>query len=387
MFRKTLSFCAIVAAAVSAASGSQAADLTSKKAKPAEYVKACGAMGEGFFYIPGSNTCLKVGGAVRADYYYNEAFTRADNASSTLVRGRIEADARTATEFGLLRTFIAYHLIKTSGAATAPELENAFIQFGSITAGRARSFYDFYANDLNIINVKTSDAAGVNMLAYTASISQGVTATISLEDATDRRIAPVIGSAYGGHVMPDVVANVRVEQAWGTAQVSGALHQMRTVSPLVDTEYGFAVQAGAKFNLPMLAEGDALIMQAAYTRGAINYLGFGGTTTAGGTAYNLGDYTVTGTTLKPTTGYSFVSAFRHFWVPTWKSTFLGSYAVVDQKDAAASDVKEMMLGANLIWSPVANLDIGPEVSYRRTNPSGARSDDNWAAAMRVERIF
>ena len=49
-----------------------------------------------------------------------------------------------------------------------------------------------------------------------------------------------------------------------------------------DTEYGFAVQGGVKINLPFIAAGDVLWLQAAYAQGAINYLGFGTDTSVRG---------------------------------------------------------------------------------------------------------
>ena len=58
------------AAAVLAVAGAQAADLP-VKAKPVEYVKVCALYGAGFFYIPGTDTCLKVGGFVRAEWVAN----------------------------------------------------------------------------------------------------------------------------------------------------------------------------------------------------------------------------------------------------------------------------------------------------------------------------
>src|SRR5438874_10803205 len=58
------------AAGLVAISGTQAADLP-VKAKPVEYVKICSLYGEGFYYIPGTDICLKVGGYVRADYAWN----------------------------------------------------------------------------------------------------------------------------------------------------------------------------------------------------------------------------------------------------------------------------------------------------------------------------
>ena len=60
------------AATLTAIASAQAADLP-VKAKPVEYVKVCSLYGEGFYYIPGSDICLKVGGYVQADYGWNSA--------------------------------------------------------------------------------------------------------------------------------------------------------------------------------------------------------------------------------------------------------------------------------------------------------------------------
>ena len=58
------------AAGLMAVSGAFAADLP-VKAKPVEYVKICSLYGAGFFYIPGTDTCLKLGGYLRADLALN----------------------------------------------------------------------------------------------------------------------------------------------------------------------------------------------------------------------------------------------------------------------------------------------------------------------------
>ena len=55
------------AAGLVAVAGAQAADLP-VKAKPVEYVKICSLYGAGFFYIPGTDICIKIGGWVRAEY-------------------------------------------------------------------------------------------------------------------------------------------------------------------------------------------------------------------------------------------------------------------------------------------------------------------------------
>src|ERR1700735_1552867 len=46
--------------------GAQAADLP-VKAKAVEYVKICSLYGAGFYYIPGTDTCIKIGGYLRVD--------------------------------------------------------------------------------------------------------------------------------------------------------------------------------------------------------------------------------------------------------------------------------------------------------------------------------
>src|ERR687887_914491 len=58
------------AAGLLAVGGAQAADLP-VKAKAVEYVRVCSLYGAGFFYIPGTDTCIKLGGYMRADVTFN----------------------------------------------------------------------------------------------------------------------------------------------------------------------------------------------------------------------------------------------------------------------------------------------------------------------------
>lgn len=55
-------------AALAAVTGARAADaVTVAEPEPAEYVKICDVYGAGYFYIPGTETCLRIGGYVRWD--------------------------------------------------------------------------------------------------------------------------------------------------------------------------------------------------------------------------------------------------------------------------------------------------------------------------------
>ncbi|WP_336813559.1 porin [Bosea sp. MMO-172] len=481
------------AAGIAAVAGAQAADLPSRKAAPVEYVRVCSAFGAGFFYIPGTDTCLRVGGRVRAEYTFGERWSAGQDSFGTRARGRIYIDARNQTAYGTLRTFVRYDLTTSTGSYRyngtnaganrmngvngandeAAALDSAFVQLGPLTAGKIQSFYSFYANDYGFQVLRTSDRQ-VNVLAYTATFGGGFSATISLEDpkTTGRRgtsqfIEPTTGlrnrTAYQGTTYPDVVASLRVDQGWGSAQLSGAIGDRSTYSSpylrqdptlnAADTlgsvvngvsgtgrkknDMGWAIQGGVKINLPMLAAGDAIFLQAGYADGAIEYLGWNGTAGIGYgrlPAYgpvNFGRNAAGN--LKSTTGYNLVAALRHYWTPSVRSDFLASYSALSTNDfdvAATVGIgdqrnfnpKELLLGANLVWSPVAGLDIGVEVLYSRVEygrrimdaKTGAlnaaatgvagigganaalagysmvrsiKSDDAWTGRLRIQRDF
>src|SRR3712207_3689104 len=102
-------------AGLAAVAGAQAADLPARKAAPVEYVRVCSTYGAGFFYIPGTEGCLRVGGQVRADYQYTEQLRRGADAIGFFARGRIDLDHRQATAYGLLRTFVRAEIARSSG--------------------------------------------------------------------------------------------------------------------------------------------------------------------------------------------------------------------------------------------------------------------------------
>ena len=200
-------------------------------------------------------------------------------------------DSRTATAYGLLRAYVRYEIDRNSGAfaspgqiSTNPKINQAFVQFGGLTAGRVTSFFsDATLPAPNFGDLRFDDPtnADVDLLAYTYSFGNGFSATLSLEDTLERRVSnplsfPLFGAGattpafapipftYGGARMPDVVANLRYTGSWGGMQLSGALHQIRDVAAgvtsvngalvpvinpitglpnptIADTDYGFAI--------------------------------------------------------------------------------------------------------------------------------------------------
>jgi hypothetical protein len=105
------------AASLLAIGAAQAADLP-VKAKAVEYVRICSAYGAGFWYIPGTDTCIKLGGYFRADVTFNGSLHGQPAWSGDLgqqnryrdyfvdrSRMALTIDTRTATDYGVVRTF------------------------------------------------------------------------------------------------------------------------------------------------------------------------------------------------------------------------------------------------------------------------------------------
>ena len=438
------------AAGFVALTGAQAADLPGKAA-PAEYVRICDTYGAGFFFIPGTDTCLRIGGYVRMDAYFNQTFTPANTAYSTRTRLLLNFDARSNTEYGLLRAYGEFLIQRgpgnnvlpsvqatgagSTGQASAAYMSRAFIQFAGFTFGNSASFFNFYQGDVQF--VASSGAAmdpsrnSSNLIAYTASFGSGFSATVSIEDPQFRRLGSIPaayatahtagnGIVYNGQGIPDVVGNLRVDQGWGSAQVMAAYHEVRgTFGGVGRSAAGWAVGGGVRLNLDMLARGDVLWLQATYADGALGYVftndnsdGLIQTRQSVGVGlltalYADGAINIPGTGIVKSTAWGIHGGFRHFWTPALRSAIWGKYVNIDSPGAVLSlaagdggrlnDIRFWQVGVNTIWSPVRNLDLGVEVVYSnlrsRDNGSGlapAASIGNataWSGMFRVQRNF
>jgi hypothetical protein len=274
------------AAGIVAMSGAQAADLP-VKAKAVEYVRICSLYGAGFFYIPGTDTCIKLGGFIRVDVVAGSnsddtgptsppasTYNRYANAYTWRSREDMQFDTRTATEYGVVRTFSEVVFSWTSdtynpsgtnslgsvysqigslgvgqanngssglGTAGAVGVYYAFIQFAGFTMGKAvspfaSSFVNYPGNNFDGLVGGGGTVTGVNQFIYTAQFGNGVSGTIGVQDSTQYFQAGNLNfGAFGianstgvndtsGVIAPDIVGNILVTQAWGNAQLSAAAH-------------------------------------------------------------------------------------------------------------------------------------------------------------------
>ena len=79
------------AAALVAVSGAQAADaVVIAEPEPVEYVRVCDVYGTGYYYIPGTETCLRIGGYVRYQASGGDLWAReAIDQLARIVRGEV----------------------------------------------------------------------------------------------------------------------------------------------------------------------------------------------------------------------------------------------------------------------------------------------------------
>ena len=309
------------AAGMVAIAGAQAADLP-VKAKPVQYVKICTLYGDGFYYIPGSDTCIRFSGYIRADYGYNVtgARTRAicgcgrcagphgqqllDPASWQLLGRHADADClRHAADVPDLST------CRTRTRPSRPTSSRAFIQWGGFTFGRTVSFTDHEGSigDSGMRslhqtqNQSDTGANGTNQIAYTWQLGNGVTLNVGADERRVKSIAnlsraaapsstqgvdPTSSRAGSNHPNPWV--SLRVNQAWGRASVAvianhneatyytatrgGACPGGNTGTTLCgypDDKWGWAVISGTEIKLDMLSPGSRIGGYFNYGVGAI----------------------------------------------------------------------------------------------------------------------
>jgi hypothetical protein len=447
-------------------------------------VKICSLYGAGFYYIPGTDTCIKIGGFVREEVNFNAKGSFAVISAGAIgnwnqnygqtwrSRAAVSFDARSQTEYGTLRSYAIIASTSTDSQSGAPLPTTAatgvgnfgnsandpytalwsnaaFIQIAGFTAGKTDSFFDFdlnpYSNQTNFLGSNLS-GGGIDLFAYTAQFGNGLSASIAAEDATGHRIGVADGSTgalmttnftfagssngtpallsstftgwqYANQQMPDVVGNLRIDQAWGSAQVMGAYHQLNLidgtgVAAAQISDSGYAVGAGLKVNLPMLGMGDNVLAQFTYAQGAMEYVAAGdsssglvltnsgGTTAARAPTFD-GIVDATGS-LHQTTGWSVTGGYEHHWNPMWKTSLFGAYgemsydatatAIITGSAANSAGWNFTQVGSRTVWTPVANLDLSVEVMYNNLNTAfpltaGVGSLDWVSGIFRVQRNF
>jgi hypothetical protein len=405
------------AAAIVSLGSAGAADLP-VKARPVEYMKICPLYGDGFYYIPGTDTCLKIGGYLRIQTEYNmgggggaegngttEApqarFARdVTNDLNYRVRAAMTWDVRQQTDYGTLRAYMRWGAENTTPLQTGGGTnftgfwDRVFLQFAGFTVGKAVSFFDLFTytpysyHDPRVTG-DTTTSNGVALWAYTAQFGAGVSASLSLEDPAAKATQVVDASLPGffavngfigqdsafsqqnptanGFRMPDIVVNGRVDQDWGYFGASGMIHDasgsyygtpnnVNNGHPA--DKIGWAVGAGGQLNLP---GGDMFGANVCYTEGSVGFC----TRQVSAQVYNastsvaagwMADSIFTfGTEIELTRAWSALAAYQHIWNPRWRTSWFGGYAAVEYNSTATGILNSALVAGSVCARPFAGI--------------------------------
>ncbi|MEQ8306936.1 MAG: porin [Hoeflea sp.] len=231
------------AAALVAVSGARAADaIIAAEPEPVEYVRVCDAFGVGFFYIPGTETCLRIGGYVRYDISGGDLLdvnsATGDETYNKRARASFQVSTASETEMGTLRTFVETRwqydtngLTNALGVAGNPSrvgtangyqndgefsINFAWIQLGGLRVGKDESYFTtFTGYGGSVINDTLAGGYGpfdTNLISYTYN-GGAFRAGIAFEQGDDSTNFAMASTAVPAVVL--TAAQTNFTSGWG----------------------------------------------------------------------------------------------------------------------------------------------------------------------------
>lgn len=349
----------------------------------------CLSQDKGFIWVEALKTCIKPGGYLWGEGYFNSYTDYPSSASDVYGIATLGLTLSTTTELGFggplkTTTDIRFQYRGAEPWSSGPsqfqfEPQTLTAEWAGVTVGYRDSFFDFYGN----ANVEGTDPATIGdstslpLLAYTASMPNGYSATLSVEQGNYRGGGIDVADANStaafsqNSSMPDFVGALGQTTAWGRYQVSGALHRVEingTTEPGGSnaSTWGYAVQGGVMINVPIIAPNDSIYLQGAYVDGAITYLGL---INPSGDFSPPDAYYSASNGLSRVTGWNVTAQYLHNWTPTLNSAVFGGYANFSLQNAVAeatyggSGAENFNIGANLVWSPMSKTTFLAQYIY------------------------
>ncbi|EKF20402.1 porin [Nitratireductor pacificus] len=360
------------AALMAAATGAKAADpIVVPEPEAMEYVRVCDVYGAGFFYIPGTETCLKISGMVR----YQMGFSNGDFGDSDgwdkYARGELNIDARSETEYGTLGAFIKLRGTSSNDSALATvglnegdayshgvtssgvNLQQAIISLGGLSMGMSDSIWDTGLHGEQ--DRGYFPYSRVHFIGYNFVGGNGWSFTAMLEEADED---------YDW--TPNVVGRVGLTQGWGSANLYAAYDA---------TAEEFAIKGIIKANLT-----DRLFVEALaqYESGISFYSAnpFDGIATT----------TYAGTAIHPGAEWTVAAVLGFKATPKLTASIGGAYYSNVGHDVALVDVDAWNLGTTLDYQIVQNFNAKLAVNYTSFDtPAGDL--DQWHGFLRFQRDF
>ncbi|GLS35857.1 porin [Mesorhizobium tianshanense] len=379
------------AAALVAVSGAHAADaVVVAEPEPAEYVRICDVYGAGYFYIPGTETCLRIGGYIRYDIGVGDVgsfdgatnWDKEDGDENDTYRKRARFTLKTwtgqETELGTLKTYTETRfnfnnanahagsyvdddgytvLVPNNAGNSGASLNFAWIQLGGLRVGKDESAFDtFIGYAGNVIQDTLVPYGGfdTNVVQYYFDAGNGFSAVVSLEEG--------YGDFTIDSYVPHVVGGLKWTQGWGA--ITGVI--------AYDSNYE---EVAGKVRLDVTPmENLSLFIMAGY-----------------GTDDNYTD-----------PSYVFSAGGRgmyKLWEGNWAVWGGGTYTINEKTSfntqISYDEGENLGVAANIAYDIVPGMTITAEVDYVHVgefdplepNWTGADDEDSFGGLLRFQRSF
>ena len=322
--------------------------------------------------LPGLASCVKVSGTVTAglqrDWYHAGALAKATGQvpkSGTsfplTVSFRIESGQELEGGQALLTAFEFQTTTETDGSESMT-LTEASVTIGAWQFGYADSRFDFWTGD-DFIMLGRIPSRTVNLIAFSGSLGEATTLSLSLEDTAAGNTPSAVTTA--GRRVPDGILRLLYDTDLITLHAALAVRDVPGAMGAPD-RIGRAGLVGASWNPKLWGRELRLSGQIA---GAIDAPPYIGSQLDRRTALPL---------LLPddsTRGWSAVVSAGWDWTKTWSSNaYVSRYRLSLPGSGTQASIAIDRITGNLVWKPVDGFKSGVELSVakQRTNLAAGR---------------
>jgi hypothetical protein len=355
--------------------------------EPVDYVKVCDAYGAGFFYIPGTETCMSINGYVWFQVQAGSGTSVGDGGDDTPgyygndlggwktgSRVRINFDVRSDTELGTLRGWMRLQAdFDGSKVGDGPVgIDQAWVQLGGLAMGYGESAW-FYQFNNSTGNYGSFSWGGLyygyqerSQIRYEFGGKTGFYGLVSLENPSDQY-----------DYTPDIVGRVGYGAAWGDIRLTAAYDHDRFATG----DSAFAGSLGVVLNIPSMP-GSAFKVIGYYNSADSNY-GPGSPITGDLNGDKVRDVG------QPV--WSVLASFLYQATPNLGLIVSGQYfgdvylpgTSTTAHDATGTSLTSWAAEVSAVWTPVKNFEIRPEIVYTKTKTL----DGTVSGYLRFTRYF
>jgi hypothetical protein len=360
------------AAALVAVTGARAADaVVIAEPEPMDYVRVCDTYGTGFYYIPGTETCLRIGGYMQYDIGvgflgFEDVVDKKDdldgefNTNDTYfkrARASVQIDARSETELGTLRSYMEFRFnddqttVEEDGFTNTTqswEINHGYIELGGFRVGKTDSLFSTFTGYAGGVINDSFDGLSygpfdTNQIAYTFTGGNGFAAAVALEEGNGHDFTI---DSY----MPHVVGGASFTQGWGG---------ISAVAGYDSVNEEWAAKARVDFNA---TEALSLFVMAGWKSGA----------------NEDGDFD----------DLNYYGDWSGDWIIFGGATFEATEKAAINVQLSVNEAEDFAAVANVAYKLVPGLTITPEIVYvNYGDEADDIEDDHWGGWLRFRRSF